>query len=126
MTSIVTETRTIIQSIFSLPELWQTVYPIHEDAAVLAPSSKGSRNCIYSEFGCGNELFLKTIKKKLLEVHFSQPISDTFWTTMADHVMRAISGPLTSYILMETSNEATVRSFLIEPVIRELASHLSH
>ena len=81
---------------------------------------------IIMETGSCNIFLVRVVEICIAAVLAPSSKGDTFWITMADHMMRGISGPLVSYILMETSNEATVRSFLIESVIRELARHLSN
>lgn len=59
----------------------------------------------------------------LLKLYLLHPVTNTFWSTLASHVMHSISRRLFSYATCESSNEGT---YLIEPVIRELTRRLLH
>ena len=130
MVSILEETRATVEHLFS-PEnasWWRMAYPKDSKVTTLAPSGKESQNLI-SLCSCRNDMvpYLQNIKDELLRLYFSNPVSETFWTTISDHVMQGISGPLFSYQdKVESSNEATLRTNLIRPVLCDLTRHLSH
>ena len=95
------------------------------DAATAAPSSPESAKATHVSLGCDpSEPWFREVKKTLLNM-YSQPVSATFWSALCSHVMNGISGPLFSYGSLSTSGETNIRTYLIEPVMRELTQHLS-
>ena len=101
---------------------WTTVSPTTVEATCAAPLKSGEEMYVTN----GTSIELTSLKQQLLAPFQGHPVSDTFWSTLSSHVIRAIAGPLFSYQSISKSGEANARAYLIEPVIRELTQHLSN
>ena len=125
--TVIDKTVGIINDLFSEQSAmyWQTVIPEKVRAATLAPSGPESHKSIKIQQGCDISL-LSQLKEQLLGLFGKRPVSETFWSSVASHIVQAISGPLFSYKQISQSREANIRAYLIEPVLRELTRHLSN
>ena len=67
-----------------------------------------------------------SLKEQGVRLNIHDKVDQTFWSTVASHIIHAIRGPLFSYKYISETKEVNVRAYLTEPAIRELTLHLSN